>query len=61
MSRTSDERHDDLVRIARERELTEPPLRPIAGECCEPGCDPCVWDYSERALARWLARHGMAP
>jgi hypothetical protein len=60
LSRTSGERHAELARIACERDLPEPPSRPVAGGCCERGCDPCIWDYYERALARWLERHGVA-
>ena len=61
MGVTPAERHEALARIARERGLPPPPRRPVAGECCERGCDPCVWDYYERALARWIARHDLAP
>ncbi|MFC4729006.1 oxidoreductase-like domain-containing protein [Coralloluteibacterium thermophilus] len=42
----------------------EPPEPPLPGECCESGCDPCVYDlhaeamaaYRE-ALAAWRVRH----
>lgn len=30
-----------------------PPNRPADYECCRRGCDPCIFDYYERALARW--------
>ena len=40
----------------------EPPREPEAAECCQSGCDPCVYDRYwdacekyERALAEWLA------
>jgi hypothetical protein len=42
----------------------EPPARPQASDCCRGGCDPCVFDLYEEALARyeqalceWRARH----
>lgn len=41
-----------------------PPQKPGAAECCEAGCDRCVFDvYADEleqyrvALARWQARH----
>ena len=49
--------HDDDPRPA-------PPEKPAPAECCEAGCDPCVFDvYAEAldayriALALWLERH----
>jgi hypothetical protein len=40
------------------------PREPEPGECCQSGCDPCVYDLYweaveryERALAAWRARH----
>lgn len=41
-----------------------PPEPPLPSDCCESGCDPCVYDlyadqlqhYRER-LARWRERH----
>lgn len=45
----------------------EPPREPEAWECCQSGCDPCVYDRYwealdryERALEAWQARHGKA-
>ena len=42
----------------------QPPEKPGAAECCEAGCDRCVFDvYADElelyrvALARWQARH----
>lgn len=41
-----------------------PPESPLPSDCCESGCDPCVFDsYSEelahyrQALAAWTLRH----
>jgi hypothetical protein len=30
-----------------------PPQRPLDESCCKRGCEPCIFDYYERALARW--------
>lgn len=29
------------------------PLPPADGECCESGCEPCVWDTYYEALRQW--------
>lgn len=41
-----------------------PPERPLPGDCCGGGCDPCVYDLYDEALAdyrerlaQWRARH----
>lgn len=41
-----------------------PPEKPLPCDCCDGGCDPCVYDvYAdemaayEKALAAWQARH----
>ncbi|WP_207062023.1 oxidoreductase-like domain-containing protein [Motiliproteus sp. SC1-56] len=34
-------------------EPTTKPTPPGDGECCEGGCDPCVWDRYYEALHRW--------
>ena len=41
-----------------------PPEKPLAMDCCESGCDRCVFDvyaedlaYYEAALAAWRKRH----
>ncbi len=41
-----------------------PPEPPLPGDCCESGCDPCVYDsysdalqYYRERLAAWQARH----
>jgi len=35
----------------------QPPQRPKQEECCERGCEPCIFDYYEIALQRWLAQN----
>ena len=49
--------HERLSSFALERKLPPLPYRPVVGECCGRGCDPCVWDYYENAMARWRERH----
>jgi len=41
-----------------------PPKPPVAGECCERGCELCVWVYYQEAVRRyemtaaeWQRRH----
>ncbi|WP_244140111.1 oxidoreductase-like domain-containing protein [Caballeronia sp. BCC1704] len=41
-----------------------PPERPAPGDCCQSGCNPCVFDIYQEALERyqaqlrdWEARH----
>jgi len=41
-----------------------PPERPLPGDCCRSGCNPCVFDLYDEALERyeaqlraWEARH----
>jgi hypothetical protein len=45
-----------------------PPERPLPGDCCQSGCNPCVFDLYEAALARyetaiaaWHARRAARP
>lgn len=45
-----------------------PPEKPLPGDCCETGCDPCVFtEYAEeleeyaKRLAAWRERHPEAP
>lgn len=42
----------------------QPPEQPLPSDCCDSGCDPCIFDsYAEelrhyrQQLAQWLARH----
>lgn len=42
----------------------QPPERPLPSDCCESGCEVCVYDLYEmeletygKALAAWEARH----
>ncbi len=60
MPRTQIQEHQRLVNEAAERGLAPVPARPVRGECCGRGCDPCIWDYYERALDRWTERNGCA-
>ncbi|WP_374469425.1 oxidoreductase-like domain-containing protein [Phenylobacterium sp.] len=32
------------------------PEQPDDEMCCKRGCDPCIFDYYERALDRWEAK-----
>lgn len=41
-----------------------PPQPPVEGECCERGCERCLWWYyrealarHEKALAEWRRQH----
>ena len=43
----------------------EPPRAPEEGECCQSGCEPCIYDLYweafdryEQALRAWRGRHG---
>ena len=36
-----------------ESNLTEKPQQPAPNECCESGCDPCVWDIYRTELQKW--------
>ena len=49
-------------------EMPQPPREPEPYECCQSGCNPCVYDRYwealeryERALADWRARHPGQP
>ena len=55
--RTPQSEHERLAARAHASGLGAPPERPRRGECCDRGCDPCIWDYYERALARWRERN----
>ena len=39
-----------------ESNLPPRPQEPDPGECCGRGCDPCIYDYYEKALLRWEKR-----
>jgi len=36
--------------------IPTPPTRPPEDECCHRGCEPCIFDYYERAVDRWSER-----
>jgi hypothetical protein len=45
-----------------------PPKPPVPGECCERGCEMCMWTYYyqarqryEVAEAEWCRVHGQSP
>lgn len=61
MPRTTEEEHAQLVAWAEANRCALPPDRPGPFECCDRFCDPCIWDYYERALERWRGRHPEAP
>ncbi|MFZ1641915.1 MAG: oxidoreductase-like domain-containing protein [Candidatus Contendobacter sp.] len=35
--------------------LLPPPKPPVEGECCERGCELCVWVYYHEAMRRYEA------
>ena len=37
-------------------DLPPPPEKPQPGECCERGCEKCVFDYYDEAYKRWQDR-----
>lgn len=37
-------------------EVPRPPDRPDPEMCCNGGCCPCIFDYYQDALERWMAR-----
>lgn len=41
---------------SNEPELPPRPEPPGPNECCESGCDPCVYDLYHDELARWRER-----
>ncbi len=36
-------------------ELIDKPSAPAPSECCESGCEPCVWDVYREDMAKWKA------
>lgn len=45
---------DQIPRSTNPGKLAPPrPQEPDPSECCGRGCDPCIYDYYERALERW--------
>ncbi|MGH8589903.1 MAG: oxidoreductase-like domain-containing protein [Gammaproteobacteria bacterium] len=46
--------NSDTALGAADPDFPPPPARPAPGECCEGGCDLCVWVYYERAHERWI-------
>jgi len=35
--------------------MIEKPIPPGDYDCCESGCEPCVWDIYQSELAQWRA------
>lgn len=33
--------------------MNEKPMPPGPSECCEGGCEPCVWDIYREELRKW--------
>lgn len=33
--------------------MREKPEPPADNECCDSGCDPCVWDIYRKELEKW--------
>lgn len=33
--------------------MQEKPIEPAPNECCESGCDPCIWDIYRKELRKW--------
>ncbi|WP_254262590.1 oxidoreductase-like domain-containing protein [Marinobacterium weihaiense] len=33
--------------------MMEKPIAPTDGECCESGCEPCVWDTYYEEMRLW--------
>ena len=40
----------------KSKQLPPRPVEPDPYECCGRGCDPCIFDYYAKALARWEQR-----
>jgi len=36
--------------------MNDKPIPPAEGECCENGCQPCVWESYHEALRQWQQR-----
>ncbi len=35
------------------KKVMEKPIEPAPNECCESGCDPCIWDIYRKELRKW--------
>ncbi len=33
--------------------VKQKPIPPAPNECCESGCDPCIWDIYRNKLRKW--------
>ena len=39
--------------FARQCRIPDPPEEPLPGECCEQGCERCIFTVYYEALAAW--------
>jgi len=42
-----------LLYMSKQTRLPPKPVEPKMSECCQRGCENCVFVYYEKALARW--------
>jgi hypothetical protein len=36
--------------------MPQPPDAPLPSDCCDSGCDPCIYDFHARELAEYRLR-----
>lgn len=41
-------------------DTSDKPIPPADGECCESGCEPCVWDTYYEELRLWQEKEKQA-
>jgi len=50
--------------VCKDEDLTllpDPPEKPLPGECCGSGCQPCVLDVYQDQLEEWNTLKSMSP